>query len=275
MAEMAVPAEFHSQAVAMAPIAADPHTETEWLPVQTASLTPTPLTPVSTGAIVVVSDTLVRSADPAAFRTLRREIEEGAIRATDTRALAPALDGVDPITPTESPLHDLRRMLNEVSTTGAARLLFVAAPDAANTIATTAPHSDFGQTFSAFRAPRFFPEMTPSAGFILGAPCVVSDAMPAGALALFDASGFVANQGAITVDARAAQRFRCAPPRRRPRPRWCLCSSPACRRSGCCPPAACVGCATTPRRCWRTCPTTGSPSPSLTRLRRKPDDARR
>lgn len=194
LAEMAVPAEFHARAVAMALIAADPHTESEWLPVQTANLEPAPLVPVQTGAIIVISDTLARSSDPAAFRALRRELEEGAIRATDARALGIALDGITPVAATAAPLADLRGMLTAVSATGAGRMLFAAAPDTANAAATAA--TDDGA--------RLFPGMGPTGGEILGIPCIVSDAVTAGTLALFDCASFCANEGAITVDRAAA-----------------------------------------------------------------------
>lgn len=190
MAGMATPAEFHARAVAMAMVAADPTTETEWMPVHTASLTPAPLVPVQTGAIIVVSDTLTRSADPAAFRALRREIEEGAIRATDTRALAIAIDSITPTPATASSLADLRKLLTTVSATGAGRHLFVAAPDAAVSASTA----------EGLAGGRLFPNMTPTGGEMLGIPCVVSDAVTAGSLALFDCASFAANEGAIAVD---------------------------------------------------------------------------
>jgi HK97 family phage major capsid protein len=190
MATMAVPAEFHSRAVAMAMIAASPHTENEWLPVSAASFEPAPLVPVKAGAIIVVSDTLVRSAAPESFRALRRELEEGAIRATDTRALSIALNGITPTAATAAPLADLRTLLTTVSATGAGRHLFAAAPDtavAAATVETTA-------------GARVFPGMTPTGGEMLGIPCIVSDAVAAGSLALIDCASFAANEGAVAVD---------------------------------------------------------------------------
>ena len=98
------------------------------------------------------------------------------------------------------PLYDLAEMLGQVVVTGAAELLFVAAPDTAITLATlTSERPSMGIT-ALNAAPRFFPGMTPTGGEILGVPVVVSDAAQPGSLALFDASGFIANEGAIAVD---------------------------------------------------------------------------
>ena len=190
IAAMAVPAEFHARGVAMALMQADPHTESEWLPVHAASLAPAPLVPTAVGSIIVVSDDLVRSADPQAFRALRRELEEGAIRATDTRALSIALDSITPTAATGAPLADLRALLTAVSLTGAGRMLMAAAPDAA--IAAATAETDAGA--------RVFAGMTPLGGEMLGVPVVVSDACAAGTLALFDCASFAANEGAIAVD---------------------------------------------------------------------------
>lgn len=190
MAARAVPADFHARGVALALIAADEHTESEWLPVHTGTLEPETLEPVAVGSIIVVSTELARSTTPASFNALRRELEQGAIRSTDTKALSIALEDVTPTASTADPLADLRALLAAVSVTGAADLLFVAAPDTATSAATASTQD----------GARIFPMMGPTGGEILGVPCIVSDAAAPGTLALFDASGFAANEGAISVD---------------------------------------------------------------------------
>lgn len=188
MAPLAIPAPFHARAIAAALIPTEDTAENTWISVKSSSIDPFTLSPVSTGAIIVVSDELARSSAPEAFRALRAELEKGATLAVDKRALSIALNGITPVEATADPLADVRALLNDVSLTGGGRLLFAAAPDTANSAATV---EGMGSVF---------PQMGPLGGSILDIPVIVSDAMAPGSLALFDAASFVANEGDVYVD---------------------------------------------------------------------------
>lgn len=163
--------------------------EGQWLPVVAGSFSPVTLQPRKCGAIIVVSKELIEATDAASFAVLRRELQTGARAAVDDLFLSIALDG---ITPTAAPdlMVGIAGLLDDVALTGAERLVFVAGVKMANKLSTAT------DTAGA----RLFPTMGPTGGKLLGLDVMVSDRIDAETLALLDAAGFNANEGAIDVD---------------------------------------------------------------------------
>lgn len=192
IADSAIPAPLFDRSVAVAMIADDPgeRGEGEWLPVLRFSLSDDPLRPVETGAIVVVTSELAKATDRDSFAALRLELERAAIASVDRRFWALASDGVAPVAATRDPLADLRAMLDRVVTSG------MVAPQWAISAGTAARLA----TLAGAGGSPLFPDLGPLGGTLLGLPVAVSDAIPAGNVALIDALSFAAHVGTVAID---------------------------------------------------------------------------
>lgn len=192
LASLAIPAPLFDRAVATVMIEDDPGERAEgtWLPVLRFALNDTPLRPIETGAIVLVTSELAKATDRESFAALRLELERAAIASVDRRFWALASDGIAPLAATGDPLADLRAMLARVVASGMVAPLWAMNPATAALLATTA-----GSGGSPL-----FPDLTPVSGMLLGAPVAVSVAIPSGTVALIDGLSFAAHVGTVAVD---------------------------------------------------------------------------
>lgn len=143
-------------------------------------------------SLVVGTRELFTATTAAAFARLRRELQEGAIKSVDARFWSILAAGATVIPTNDAAMANIRHALAIVNTTGAGAqtCFFAAAPDSANSIATMV-----GLTGS-----RVFPDATPFGGSILNIPVIVTDAIPAGALALIQAGSLALNSGVVDID---------------------------------------------------------------------------
>lgn len=192
LAALAIPAPLFDRAAATVMIEDDPGERDEgaWLPVLRFGLNDTPLRPIETGAIVVVTSQLARATDRESFAALRLELERAAIASVDRRFWSLASDGIAPIPATGDPLADLRAMLARV----------LASATVAPLWAMNAETAAFLATLPGSGGSPLFPALGPVGGTLLAAPVMVSDAIPAGTVALLDGLSFAAHVGTVAVD---------------------------------------------------------------------------
>jgi hypothetical protein len=142
------------------------------------------LLPKKSTAIVAISDELARSA--AAENLIGNELKNACAVAVDTAFLTVALVGVSGQASAGSSLAnittDLAYLASTVSTSARSRLYFATTPTLCRKLAFKS------DTVGA----RAFPQLGPLGGQIANVPVIISDAITAGDLLLFDAAGLAA-----------------------------------------------------------------------------------
>jgi hypothetical protein len=160
-------------------------------PISRFSLTNPTLQPYMAAAIIVVTDDVARSLDPAASALITNELRGAVADVVDEKFWDLIIDtstasSASAGTTAENMRDDLRTLLDEVNLTGAGALYWAMAPDVGNRAALV----DDGRG-----------GMSPVGGMLLNIPALVSNTIPAGTLRLIDASAIAASAEAILLDA--------------------------------------------------------------------------
>lgn len=140
------------------------------------------LTPQKASGIIVLSDSFAEFLLAGGEAFLSSEFRKSLARIVDDAFFSDVIDGSTPTRASvgnsaEAAVNDLKFLLDEVEPAATSRLLFAMAPDAARRAATL---YDDGIVF---------PGMGPQGGDVLNTPCVVTDGLAAGTVALIDGSG--------------------------------------------------------------------------------------
>lgn len=147
--------------------------------------------PTFAASLLVITDEMLREAGPDGDNFIVRLLRDAVVKVVDQRFLQIIRPtGATELTATGSTVdamrYDLRRLLNAVVKQGTEAIVFAAAPDVVNALAT---YSDI------------WSGVTPNGGRLLGAPLISSAALSAGEMILVDGSGIVGNAGLIETDA--------------------------------------------------------------------------
>lgn len=171
--------------------------EGQAVPVSSAVYNESALPGRKVSALIVLTQELMRSADPAAESFIREDMVSAVVEAIDATLLDPAnngvadikpasiTNGITPIASTGDGLQDVRNLINDFE------------GDLETAVLVGSP-----QTFAALHDPVVLPGLGVRGGQALGIPAVASKAA-GNTLALIDPAGIALGQG--TVDIRTSQ----------------------------------------------------------------------
>lgn len=161
------------------------------IPLSKLTLSGQTLTPALAAAIVVVTDEISRSNDPAATSVINTALRSAVADTVDDHFWSLVIDTATPSSVSagndaSAMREDIRVLLTAVNVTGDGKLFWVMDPGTANR----------ATLLDDARA-----AMTPLGGELFGLPAIVSSVVPAGTLRLVNAAAVAANADEVELDA--------------------------------------------------------------------------